>query len=361
MSQVSILIVDDEVDNFDVVETVLSGHNYQLNYADSGQEAISSLNSFQPDLILLDVMMPDMDGITVCQQIKAMPQWKPVPIIMVTALTKKEDLARCLEAGADDFISKPINGLELGARVQSMLRIKQQYDDLQTLLKLREDMVNMAVHDLRDPLVHTLFGLEQLETETYSQDEQERKLVNIYASAQKLQILVDDLLKIALIESGTIHLSRTKINPRDLIQTAIADMTAIAAQNRLSLIYEVPEGSQDKLVFIDVTMIQRALENLLSNAIKSSPAGSQVILKLEQRQPNEFKIKIIDSGTNIPEDVKKKMLETYEVGTLMPDISQIGLELAFCKMVVEAHRGKISVEGREPQGATIEITLPEAA
>ena len=357
MSQASILIVDDEVDNFDVVETILSNQNYQLNYADSGREAIDSLNSFQPDLILLDVMMPDMDGITVCQCIKAMPQWKPVPIIMVTALTTKEDLARCLEAGADDFISKPINGVELGARVKSMLRIKQQYDDLQALLKLREDMVNMAVHDLRDPLVQTLFGLEQLETEPYSKTEQEIKLTNIYSSAQRLQILVDDLLKIALIESGTIHLSRTKIDLDDLIQTVISDLEAIASQKQITLTYQLSDAFH-KLVSVDVTMMHRALENLLSNAIKASSHNSQIVLKLESYQSNKLKIQIIDSGTYIPEGVRKKMLENYEVGTLMPDISEIGLELAFCKMVIEAHKGKIFLETAQPKGAIIDIVLP---
>jgi len=113
MNLPSILVIDDLPDNFDVIETLLSEQDYTLHYVASGQEAIASLNLFQPDLILLDVMMPGMDGIEVCQRIKAMPQWQPVPIIMVTALTAKEDLARCLQSGADDFISKPINALEL--------------------------------------------------------------------------------------------------------------------------------------------------------------------------------------------------------------------------------------------------------
>lgn len=131
MNEPSILVVDDEPDNFDVIEALLSSQDYQLHYATNGQEAIASLELFQPDVILLDVMMPGMDGIEVCQRIKSMPQWESVPIIMVTALTSKEDLAKCLEAGADDFISKPLNSLEFRARVKSMLRIKKQYDRLE--------------------------------------------------------------------------------------------------------------------------------------------------------------------------------------------------------------------------------------
>ena len=131
MDRPSILVVDDEPDNFDVIEAHLNSQDYQLHYAASGQEAISYLELFQPDVILLDVMMPDMDGIQVCQHIRSLTEWKTVPIIMVTALNAKEDLAKCLEAGANDFLSKPINSLEFRARLKSMLRIKRQYDQLE--------------------------------------------------------------------------------------------------------------------------------------------------------------------------------------------------------------------------------------
>ncbi|MCX5934801.1 MAG: response regulator, partial [Pseudanabaena sp. LacPavin_0818_WC45_MAG_42_6] len=131
MNLASVLIIDDEADNFDVIETILNTQDYQLHYAASGKDAIAYLDTFQPDLILLDVMMPVMDGIEVCKNIKALPKWQAVPIIMVTALNSKEDLARCLNAGADDFISKPLNSLEFRARVSSMLRIKEQHDRLE--------------------------------------------------------------------------------------------------------------------------------------------------------------------------------------------------------------------------------------
>ena len=126
----SILVVDDEPDNFDVIETFLSEQGYQLHYAANGQAALSFVNAFDPDLILLDVMMAGMDGIQVCQRIKAIPKCEGVPIIIITALTGKKDLAICLSAGADDFISKPVNRLELNSRVRSMLRIRQQYKQL---------------------------------------------------------------------------------------------------------------------------------------------------------------------------------------------------------------------------------------
>jgi len=150
--QAAILIIDDEPDNFDVIEAYLDQEDYQLSYVSNGQQAFDLLNSFQPDVILLDVMMPVMNGIEFCRKFKSSTQWRHIPIIIVTALTASEDLAHCLAAGADDFISKPVNRLELRARLSSMLRIKHQYDNLQDVLRMREDMVNMVVHDLRNPL-----------------------------------------------------------------------------------------------------------------------------------------------------------------------------------------------------------------
>ncbi|NUN64524.1 response regulator [Pseudanabaena biceps] len=131
MNRASILIIDDEADNFDVIETLLNDQEYELHYASNGVDAIANLDNFQPDLILLDVMMPVMDGIEVCQRIKAIPEWNFVPIVMVTALSAKEDLAKCLEAGANDFISKPINSTEFRARVRSLLRLQEQHHKLE--------------------------------------------------------------------------------------------------------------------------------------------------------------------------------------------------------------------------------------
>ncbi|MGK7888873.1 MAG: EAL domain-containing protein [Leptolyngbyaceae cyanobacterium] len=161
----SILVIDDEPDNFDVIETFLNRDDYQLHYTASGQEAIASLAVLRPDLILLDVMMPGIDGIEVCRQIKSMPQWKAVPIIIITALTTKSDLVRCFDAGADDFISKPINRLELQARARSMLRIHQQYQQLETF----NTRLESAVQERTEQLQTMIFtdSLTQLPSRTH--------------------------------------------------------------------------------------------------------------------------------------------------------------------------------------------------
>jgi two-component system cell cycle response regulator len=146
----SILVVDDEPDNFDTIEALLHNTNYELYYVSSACEALDSLDTFSPDVILLDVMMPDMDGLTACQRIKSMRDCGGIPIIMTTALASKEDLSHCLAAGADDFISKPINKIELQARLQSMLRIKKQHDRIQALSALQQYNINSLSDSCKD-------------------------------------------------------------------------------------------------------------------------------------------------------------------------------------------------------------------
>ncbi|WP_055074663.1 EAL domain-containing protein [Pseudanabaena sp. 'Roaring Creek'] len=182
MNKPSILVVDDEPDNFDVIEAHLSfseelgekSDNYQLHYAANGKHAIACLDAVEPDLILLDVMMPEMDGFEVCKCIKAMPQWRTVPIIMVTALTGKKDLAQCLFAGADDFISKPVNRLELSARVRSMIRIHQQYQQLAVFNTQLEAMVQQRTSQLQAMIFED--ALTKLPSRTWLIDQLSQRL-----------------------------------------------------------------------------------------------------------------------------------------------------------------------------------------
>ncbi|MBD2343236.1 hybrid sensor histidine kinase/response regulator [Anabaena subtropica] len=353
-TQPSILVIDDEPDNFDVVETLLDGENYQLHYAPSGQQAIDRLNSFQPDVILLDVMMPNLDGMEVCRRIKADPQWQVVPIIMVTALTAKEDLAQCMAAGADDFISKPVNSVELRARVHSMLRIKQQYDNWQALLKLQEDMVNMIVHDLRNPLASIVLSAEMLKSCGLPPDKQQFKINQIAIATQQLQTLIDSLLIMAKLESGKMALNYTEIDLCAICISAVADIQEIAAQKNLTLISELPEPGG--MIKLDAAIFRRVLDNLLSNAIKFSPSNTQVILKAEYLETGA-KVQVSDSGAGIAPELRHRIFEKYEIGNLVSEVSQLGLGLAFCKMAIEAHKGTIAVADNHPQGSIFTVFI----
>ena len=206
MQILSILIVDDDPTNFEVIEAILATHEgkwngqkpYQLHYANSGRAALEQLSFYDPDLILLDVMMPDMDGIEVCQILKADPQWQRIPIIMATALTQKQDLARCLAAGADDFISKPLNSIELAARVQSMLRIRHQQQQLETFNAQLEAKVQERTAALnRLVMEDSLTGLPSrtglLRALTAKLEAGETALVLVYIDCHHFQLIRNSL------------------------------------------------------------------------------------------------------------------------------------------------------------------------
>ncbi len=185
-----VLVVDNEPNNFALIEILLFREGYEFHYQESGKGAIAFLDNIQPDLILLDVIMPETDGIEVCQQIKSNQRWQHIPIIIVTSLSEKEDLACCLDAGADDFVGKPINGNELRARMRSMLRIKAQYDHIQATMMSRQAIVQ----DLRDPLVELSLECEALKSLGIP-DRAQKSIDQISKSIAQMRLLVDDISK----------------------------------------------------------------------------------------------------------------------------------------------------------------------
>lgn len=352
--QATVLIVDDEPDNFDVIEILLAREGYQFKYASNGTDAMDQLPEIQPDVILLDVMMPGLDGMEVCRQIKSSAEWHHVPIIMVTALNSKEDLARCLDAGADDFVGKPMNGLELRARVRSLLRVKHQYDDLKLSLQLREDMVNMIVHDLRNPLSSIVLACDILRL-TGPTEKQQKRIDQIMIAGHQLQSLIDSLLIMAKLESGRVELNKVEVDLRQIILAAVADFEPISTQKKIQLVGNLPEASG--FVLLDAPIFRRVLDNLVANAIKFSPGGTQVTVQAEYLPNSGARIQVIDGGPGVSEELRQRIFEKFEVGTLLQGVAQTGLGLAFCKMAIEAHNGKISVENNTPRGAifTVEI------
>lgn len=357
--QPTVLVIDDVPDNFDVIETLLSHESYHLNYASSGIKALERLNTIAPDLILLDVMMPDMNGIEVCRRIKTNPIWRHIPIIMVTALSSKEDLARCLDTGADDFLTKPVNGIELRARIRSLLRIKQQYDALQGSLQIRQDMSNMIVHDLRNPLTSIMLCCEMLKLAELPEIQQ-KKIKQIGIASKHLESLIDSLLIMAKLESGQMLLNLSEVDLVEMAEIVISDLQPMATQRRIQLIANLP--TCQKFIKLDTSLFRRVFDNLLMNAIKFSPKDSQVIVEIDYPSHIDAIIRVVDRGTGVSQELKQRIFQKYTVGSLFPDVKQTGLGLAFCKMAVEAQGGTIYISDNQPKGSifTVEIDSSQA-
>jgi len=358
----SVLVVDDEPSGAAVIQALLHREGYKLTYVSRGEDALEQMAAIAPDLILLDVMMPDMDGIEVCRRLKTDPQWQHLPIIMVTALNSKEDLARALETGADDFITKPVNGVELRARVRSMLRIKQQYDALKATLQLREDMADMVVHDLRTPTSTILLGAELLMVTGLSEKALER-VQRIGAAARTLNALINDLLLMAKMEAGKLVLNCTSVDLEALVGNVAADFQESLHQKNLQFESQVPPDGCS--IHADGNLVHRLLDNLMSNAVKFSPKGGRITLRVdclaESAPPPpchlQARIHVADEGPGVKEDLRQQIFRKYEIGESASNVTQIGLGLTFCKIVAEAHGGRIFVEDNVPQGSifTVEI------
>jgi two-component system, sensor histidine kinase and response regulator len=354
-----ILIVDDEPYARQTIEMLLLKESYELFFAEDAHEALAQLDDEIPDVILSDVMMPNMDGFELCQRIKRNPKWNHVPIILVTALDSKQDLARGLEAGADDFLHKPINGLELRARVRSMLRIKLRHDELQAALQMRQDLANMIVHDIRSPLSTILIYCDLLEAELGGHVP---TLETIRGEANRLSSFLTDMLMMAKMEHGRLMLSHSPVDVNELATDVCDSYEPMARLKDIKLRLDLPEESNK--LSLDANLWRRVLDNLLSNAVKFSPTGGHITMKIRYEgggsngSVSHLFLQVIDEGPGIATEYFETIFDKFQiVATGRRDVKQVGLGLAFCKMVIEAHNGRISVSANQPRGSIFTVEL----
>jgi two-component system, sensor histidine kinase and response regulator len=357
-----ILIVDDDPAGRDTVEAFLLGRGYQLAFAADGIGCLAQVETMEPDLVLLDVMMPGMDGFEVCQHLKGDDRWRHIPVILVTALDRKEDLARGLDAGADDFLHKPVSSLELRARVRSMLRTKSHFDALQASLRLREDLAHMIVHDMRTPLTTIVGFSDLLLRRGLLSSEGAGFGEKIREQAQRLNSFLNDLLMVAKAEEGKPILIEKPVDVNEVVAEVTAGHRDLAEAKGIELVLEAPDETRS--VHLDSSLFQRMLDNLLSNAVKFSPADSKVVVQVEYTSASEgpssrgLRVRVVDQGPGVPLEYRDRLFDKYEVLALKErGVPQVGLGLAFCRVVAAAHGGRIWVEDNYPKGAVFVIEL----
>lgn len=373
MSNYSILVVDDEPDNFDVIEGLLHGKDYALHYANCGRDAINALNTLNPDLILLDVMMPEMDGLEVCQQIKAMPEWQTIPIIMVTALAQKTDLARCLSTGADDFVGKPVHSIELQARVQSMLRIKKQHDRIESLTQLQHSNIHALENSLNELRLDLAAGFP---TELHI--DLKSILNNISLTKKYIKEMNESEIykSLDLIEKSTLSLN--KINQKFLFYLQL-NLTArdpkkdwncspkilieqiVTAQvNRFRTPTEVVLDLEDTKIAVAPDHLQYIINELMDNTLNMSKPDIPIHIH-GRVVDNLFHFWIDDCEIRTTINRDSILSELIEFDPVFNEYQELDMGLKIAKRIVEIYDGLFLIANTNREYTTIYITLPLAA
>ena len=366
-----LLVVDDNETNRDVLTRRLEMQGYATQSAPDGPSALAAIEAREFDLVLLDIMMPDMDGYEVLRRLKADERTHDLPVIMISAIGDLDSVVRCIEMGAEDYLPKPFNPTLLRARISACLekkrghdrearmfaQLQDNYERLQELEKMRDDLTNMIVHDLRTPLSSLMAGVQTIPMLGDLAPEQQECCDIALRGASSLLDMINDLLDISKLEGGSTDLDLEPLDIAQLIESALEQVQSAARQRQIGwqrdLSPDLPSfaGDNDKL--------RRTLVNLLGNAIKFSPSSGQIIVGARADQ-NELTLWVRDHGEGIPRDAFDRIFEKFgqvenrKAGRAM----STGLGLALCKMVVEAHGGRIWVQSELGQGSTFTFALP---
>ncbi len=356
-----ILIVDDIEANIQLLATMLSDSGFDIGVAYSGSEALDAVSSYKPDLILLDIMMPEMDGFEVAKVLKNNEFTKSIPIIFLTAKADISDITRGFDIGASDYITKPFQSQELLARVNTHLKLKFLMEELIQMNNVRNRFFSIISHDLKNPFSGILGLAEMLaqDASKLSTEEVQHTGQVMHKSAKVLYELLENLLEWSRSQIGTIEFRQHPLDLNDYIEKSISIYQLKADQKQISLRSFINTNSK---VFADNYMLNTILRNLIGNAIKFTPEGGVILVGATTCEDSSMvKLFVKDSGIGIPEDSKEKIfrLDTKFVRTGTNQEVGTGLGLILTKELVEKHRGSIWFESEEGKGTTFYFTLPK--
>jgi len=374
-----ILIVDDVPKNIQVLGNILMAENYQLSYSQNGKEALAAVKQNDFDLILLDIMMPVVDGYEVCRQLKSDSKTKDIPIIFLTAKVEKESVVKGLKLGAVDYVTKPFYAEELLARVRTHLSLKDKTEQLQsinvileqkvaertaqlkeaneklsTLEKAKSDFLTIISHEIRTPL-NGISGFADILLDSLASTEHEEFIKYLKLSSDRLVRFSEIALLITQLNAEKYTFEMIPMNVEKIISSALEEV-----QEKLGLanIKIEKDFTKDINIITNHNLIQKSLVNILENSIVYSPENGQIFINTSTDN-GTINIEICDQGPGFSEEALSKLFEYFSTDDIMHS-EGLGLGLAAVKLVMDSHSGSISAKNRGEGGAHVCLTFPPA-
>lgn len=352
-----ILVADDSPTNLEILQRILTRGGYNVIVAEDGIEALEAVAHINPDLILLDVDMPRLDGYGVCQRIKSDEKTSHIPVIFISALDELGDKVRAFEVGGVDYILKPFNVEELMMRVASQILLAQQQQEIIRLGEIKDNLIRTVSHDLKNP-IHIVMGYAGLllDANDLSPEQIAEMALQIHKSADKMYRLVTNLLDLTQIEAGVLWDFKPVI-VNSVMEDVLLEHIIMAQQKNIAIYWEPP--TQTLSVNGDPMRLQQVFNNLISNAIKYTPEGGEIHIEL-WKQDDKLFVSVKDTGLGIPEaDLPHVFEKFYRVNTTIHREQEgTGLGLSIIQVIVQEHGGVVHVDSIEGQGSIFTIELP---
>jgi signal transduction histidine kinase len=360
-----ILLVDDTPANIDVLRKTLEPEGYNLSFAPNGKIALKLAVHNQPDLILLDVMMPEMDGFEACRELKKDEKTRNIPVVFITAKTETEDIVNGFNLGGVDYIAKPFRQEEVCARVKTHLQLMYAQRQLEKknkalveLNELKNQFLGMAAHDLRNPL-SSICGFSRMIKEEKGNlpgNQMDEFLDIIYSSGHKMLAMVTNFLDISVIESGQLKLDIRPHSLKKLVEERVRIFSFQTQRKQIALhesLAEIPD-----LPF-DYNHVSQVIDNLVGNAIKFSPKNSRINVSMKE-DGGKVKFSVKDEGPGISKEDQSKLCGAFQKlgAKATGGEKSTGLGLAIVKKIIEAHGSTLEVESEVGSGAIFSFSLP---
>ena len=362
----TVLVVDDNPVNIRLLASHLKSVGYAVRIAPNGDLAVRSVKVQPPDLILLDVLMPDMNGYEVCAKLKEDEALRDIPVIFVSALNATFDKVKAFDSGGVDYVTKPFQLAEVESRVATHLELVQKRRQLQASLEelrrlesLREQLVHMIVHDIRSPLTVIVSSLELLmmDLESVAGPQSLEDLSQASAAAERIRKMISNLLDVSRMEAGQMVLQARETDLEALIEKACGVASSMDPTRKVAL-----DLALQGTVSCDPGVMERVIENLLTNAVKHTPEGTAIAVRA-RRETDQIRIEVADQGPGIPEEQRGNIFNKFATFRAVNGPSRphsAGLGLAFCKLAIEAHGGSIDVSVENETVFWLTLPLPPA-